>query len=134
MDSLPPLLPIAQAMVFAGLTAALAHVKGRKIWLWLVLGLLFQILALIVLAFLPRPAPATGEAPHRPDCLERSFGLLAVLMAGSFVGLLVVFVANAGAGEFEFMTDTGWIALLAYLIIFLPLLAWRIKKAFEPPS
>ena len=49
MELLFWLLPLA----FAAGCGYLAHVKGRRLWLWVILGLLFSLISLIVLTFLP---------------------------------------------------------------------------------
>lgn len=59
----------------AAVSAAVAHSRGRSIVAWFVLGLLFNVLALIAVAVLPsrrdRPHPSTHV--RCPDCREFIF-------------------------------------------------------------
>lgn len=64
---LPDLAELAEGLVFVGAFAVacgfLARAKGRSVPAWSMLGLVFNLAALLVLIVLPRrPTPASGAS------------------------------------------------------------------------
>lgn len=48
------------------LPAEIAKRKGRNLWVWALLGLLFSVIALIVIAVLPSRKPTASPEPVDP--------------------------------------------------------------------
>ena len=68
---------IAVPIGFALITAGIAVRKGRHLWFWLVMGLLFPLIALIVVLFLRQSADVKVEAglkkcPHCSEWVDRT--------------------------------------------------------------
>ena len=64
MDLVPLLVLMA---VFAALTGAVARRKGRRVWLWALLGALFTIAALITVALLPGTRERVANGRGLPE-------------------------------------------------------------------
>jgi len=124
-------IAIALPFVMAALTAFIAKRKGRNVAGWFVLGFLFQILALPVVVFLPsRKQPLNGAAVSD----GRVLAFLGKVFAGAFLGFMVVFAANGGAGGSSTMSSGAWTALIIYLAFFIPAVVLWAKQAYKPDA
>lgn len=129
MDFTYKIIAIALPFVMAALTAFIAKRKGRSVAGWFVLGFLFQILALPVVALLPsQKQPLDGAAVSD----SRALAFLGKVFGGAFLGFMVVFAANGGAGGSSKMSSAAWTALIIYLVLFIPAVVRWAKQAFKP--
>lgn len=126
-----PNFAIALPFVMAALSAFVANRKRRNVVGWFVLGLLFQMLALLVVVFLPSLQQAADGAAGSDG---RVLAFLGKVFGGAFMGFMVVFAANGGAGGSSKMSGGAWIALIVYLVFFIPAVVLWAKQAFKPDA
>jgi hypothetical protein len=129
MDFAYKAIAIALPFVMGALTAFIARRKGRNVAGWFVLGLIFQLLALPVVLLLPSLKQTLGE-PVVSD--SRVLAFLGKVFGGVFLGFMVIFAANGGAGGSSKMSTAAWIALVIYLAFFIPAVVLWAKQAYKP--
>ncbi len=129
MDLTYKAIAIAIPFVMAALAAFIAKRKGRNVVGWFVLGLIFQLFALPVVVFLPSRKQTFGE----PVVSNGHFhAFLGKVFGGVFLGFMVVFAANGGAGGSSEMSTAAWTALVIYLAFFILAVARWAKQAYKP--
>ncbi len=129
MDFAYKVIAIALPFVMGALTAFIARRKGRNVAGWFVLGLIFQLFALPVVLLLPSQKQMLGE-PVVSD--SRVLAFLGKVFGGVFLGFMVIFAANGGAGGSSEMRAAAWTALVIYLAFFIPAVALWAKQAYKP--
>jgi hypothetical protein len=116
-------------LAFAGVTGLIAYYKARNTVLWLVLGGVLQLLALVAILLLPSRKPAADGSVHQDDA--PIFAFMIKVMAGLVLGFLILFVAGGGAaGSSSLNWFTGGI-LAFYLLFFIPLAIQWAKEAYK---
>ena len=119
----------------AALTAYVASRKGRNVAGWFVLGLIFSIFALAAVVILPslKPAP-DGVVTSDSDSSTRLLAFVGKVFAGVFLGYMVLFAANGGAGGSSKVSGFAWGALIVYLAFFLPAVVRWAKQINKPDA
>lgn len=63
--------------------------------------------------------------------LSRLFILFIVLFVGGCIGLFVAFACNGGAGGSSQLSESAWMCLKPYLVVFFFVFSWIAIKVFS---
>jgi len=118
----------------AALTAYVASRKGRNVAGWFVLGLMFMIFALAAVAILPSRKQTPDGVGASADASSRTLAFVGKVFAGVFLGYMVLFAANGGAGGSSKVSGFAWGALIVYLAFFLPAVVRWAKQINKPDA
>ena len=124
-------IAFAIPFVMAALAAFVAKRKRRNVVGWFVLGLVLQLFALPVVLLLPTLKQSRDGSATRDS---RVLAFLGKILGGVFLGFMVIFAANGGAGGSSKMSTAAWIALVIYLAFFIPAAVLWAKQAYKPDA